>query len=362
MGTPSSMNQQNEKSITKQLGRSLVGRPGNALVYFGSGRKLIMMKDNNSPLRTSIYGGQELAKFMDFINYSEKIDLARLNKKYMRREWSLVFDFIIRAFTCRKTIYDNISSVVQKLVYSMAYNKHLDVGSLILEELSTRLTMHVVNVSLKITDFMLEKFRTYPYPMPDMRSSAMPRLANITQQLLTTDMSNQDYQEILLSYKEDVEEQHEKIADEADGNVDDWLSKEFTTTISRFRDVFTRLDRGIKQGAKEIRKKTVLAHRNEEEAYFLVILYFVVTLDASFLCFEPIYSCDQAFIQTRSRTRKRTLDTAEETNEVLDIPEKIDFEDSDSGSEQKEPVIMGDCIVPADPALMDFSRPKIDDI
>ena len=52
------------------------------------------------------------------------------------------------------------------------------------------------------------------------------------------------------------------------------------------------MDRGIKQGEKETRKKTVLAHRNEEEAYFLVILYFVVTLDASFLCFEPIYSCD----------------------------------------------------------------------
>ena len=46
------------------------------------------------------------------------------------------------------------------------------------------------------------------------------------------------------------------------------------------------------QGEKEIRKKTILAHRNEEEAYFLVILYFVVTLDASFLYFEPIYSCD----------------------------------------------------------------------
>ena len=46
------------------------------------------------------------------------------------------------------------------------------------------------------------------------------------------------------------------------------------------------------QGSKEIRKKTDLAHRNEEEAYFLVILYFVIMLDASFLYFEPIYSCD----------------------------------------------------------------------
>ncbi|KAL8105545.1 hypothetical protein AgCh_029364 [Apium graveolens] len=70
----------------------------------------------------------------------------------------------------------------------------------------------------------------------------------------------------------------------------------------------------------------------------------------------------RAFMQTHSRTRKRTLDTAEETDSVLDIQEKIDFEDSDKESEQKEPVIMGDRIVQADPALMDFSRPKIDDI
>ncbi|KAL8108518.1 hypothetical protein AgCh_024828 [Apium graveolens] len=58
----------------------------------------------------------------------------------------------------------------------------------------------------------------------------------------------------------------------------------------------------------------------------------------------------------------KQINTAEETDEVLGIPEKIDFEDSDTESEQKEPVIMGDRIVQADAALMDFSRPKIDDI
>lgn len=47
----------------------------------------------------------------------------------------------MRAFTCRKTGFDNISSVVQKLVFSIAHNRHLNVGLLILEELATRLTM-----------------------------------------------------------------------------------------------------------------------------------------------------------------------------------------------------------------------------
>ncbi|KAL8124052.1 hypothetical protein AgCh_011891 [Apium graveolens] len=85
----------------------------------------------------------ELAEFMDFINYSERINLASLNKKNLRKEWSFMFDSINRAFTCRKTGYDNISSVVQKLVFSMAHKRHLNMGLLILQELSTRLTMHV---------------------------------------------------------------------------------------------------------------------------------------------------------------------------------------------------------------------------
>ncbi|KAL8087955.1 hypothetical protein AgCh_037919 [Apium graveolens] len=67
----------------------------------------------------------ELADFMNFINNSERINLSSLNKKFFRRECSFLFDSIVRAFTCRKTGYDNISSVVQKLVFSMAHNKHL---------------------------------------------------------------------------------------------------------------------------------------------------------------------------------------------------------------------------------------------
>ncbi|KAL8116495.1 hypothetical protein AgCh_022855 [Apium graveolens] len=55
---------------------------------------------------------EELDEFMDFINYSERINLASLKKKNLRKEWSFLYDFIVRAFTCRKTGYDNISSGV----------------------------------------------------------------------------------------------------------------------------------------------------------------------------------------------------------------------------------------------------------
>ncbi|KAL8089427.1 hypothetical protein AgCh_039037 [Apium graveolens] len=109
------------------------------------------------------------------------------------------------------------------------------------------------------------------------------------------------------------------------------LGRRFTITSDK-----EKYQSSKEQGEKI--KKTVLAHHNKEEEGY------------------------RAFRQTRSRTRKRTLDTDEETDSVLDIPEKIDFEDSDKKSEKKEHVIMGDRIVPADPALMDFSQPKIDDI
>ena len=83
----------------------------------------------------------ELIEFMEFINYSGPITLSNLNRTNTRKEWSFVFDSVVRAFTCRKTGFDNISSVVQKLVFSIAHNRQLNVGLLILEELATMLTM-----------------------------------------------------------------------------------------------------------------------------------------------------------------------------------------------------------------------------
>ena len=37
----------------------------------------------------------ELYEFMDLINYSKKINLASMNKKNLRREWSFLFNSVI---------------------------------------------------------------------------------------------------------------------------------------------------------------------------------------------------------------------------------------------------------------------------
>ncbi|KAL8120267.1 hypothetical protein AgCh_017429 [Apium graveolens] len=191
----------------------------------------------------------ELIEFLDFINYSGRINLSSLNRTNLRKEWSFIFDSVVRAFTCRKTGYDNISSVVQKMVYSIAHNKHLNVGLLILKELATRLTMPLsargkeiffprfimstlnnkvvdihplngidstklgnckkvskiifglltknkVNASLKITPFMLERFRTYPYPMPYMRSNAQYSTSMIPEPVEETKSSSSQKGEV----------------------------------------------------------------------------------------------------------------------------------------------------------------------
>lgn len=58
----------------------------------------------------------------------------------MRREWSFVYDIIIRVFTYNKTGFDQISLSVQNIVYSLAYGQALNIGKLIMTELCQRLS------------------------------------------------------------------------------------------------------------------------------------------------------------------------------------------------------------------------------
>ena len=76
---------------------------------------------------------------MDLIHYSFEIDLARLNKKYVRREWSFLYDTMLKVFAGRKTGWDQISYIAQYLVYSFAHGRPINVGRLIMKELTWRL-------------------------------------------------------------------------------------------------------------------------------------------------------------------------------------------------------------------------------
>ena len=82
---------------------------------------------------------QEISDFLDFINYNDTINLGTLNRKHVRREWSFLFDALQKVFSCRKSGWDHLSHVTMKLAISLAYNKKLNVGSIIIKELAGRL-------------------------------------------------------------------------------------------------------------------------------------------------------------------------------------------------------------------------------
>lgn len=55
----------------------------------------------------------ELEEFFDFIHYSDVINLGKLNKKNLRKEWSYVFATLLQVFTARKSSFDQISAPAQ---------------------------------------------------------------------------------------------------------------------------------------------------------------------------------------------------------------------------------------------------------
>ncbi|KAK1384969.1 hypothetical protein POM88_022704 [Heracleum sosnowskyi] len=122
----------------------------------------------------------EMVAFMDLIKYADTIDMAKLNKKNVRREWSFLFDALQKVFLCRKTGWDQISHIVVKLAYSLAHNQEINVGAIILRELAQRLgrttrgrvifgsldTRNQVDVVLSVTKHMQDTFETYPLDKP----------------------------------------------------------------------------------------------------------------------------------------------------------------------------------------------------
>ncbi|KAK1376045.1 hypothetical protein POM88_032238 [Heracleum sosnowskyi] len=81
----------------------------------------------------------QIVDFMTFILYADEIDTGKLNKKFVRREWSFLFDALQKVFLCRKTGWDHISHIAVKLAYSLANNQEINVGAIILKELAQRL-------------------------------------------------------------------------------------------------------------------------------------------------------------------------------------------------------------------------------
>ena len=82
---------------------------------------------------------EALVNFMDLIHYASEIDLSRLNKKHFMREWSFMYDTMLKVFAGIKPGWDHISHIAQYMVYSLANGRPINVGKLIMNELTGRL-------------------------------------------------------------------------------------------------------------------------------------------------------------------------------------------------------------------------------
>lgn len=61
-----------------------------------------------------------------------------------------MFNTIFKVFTCRKTSYNQISAVAQKIVHSVAHGTTINIAKHVLAELSTKLTMPLAARGTKI--------------------------------------------------------------------------------------------------------------------------------------------------------------------------------------------------------------------
>lgn len=83
---------------------------------------------------------EELNSMLRNIKYASTISQSsQINRKCLRKEWSYFFDTLTRVFTGKCGGYDAIIRFVQKIAYSLMYNRTIDIGSLLLYEFSYKL-------------------------------------------------------------------------------------------------------------------------------------------------------------------------------------------------------------------------------
>ena len=83
---------------------------------------------------------EELVQFFQTILYQGEIYLPKMLKDNLKPEWDLFFDTLAKVFapTTRRN-FNNISSLLQKIGFCIAYNRPINFGKLILQEILRKL-------------------------------------------------------------------------------------------------------------------------------------------------------------------------------------------------------------------------------
>ena len=84
--------------------------------------------DNLEPLPSV----NDLIQFFTDLHYQSNINLTKMFKTNLVREWDLIFDTLAKVFSnCTQNSFQNIPSILQHIAYAITYNRRIDIGSLI---------------------------------------------------------------------------------------------------------------------------------------------------------------------------------------------------------------------------------------
>ena len=90
---------------------------GGKHLHFGE-REINQTFDLKTENHDAVTTDDQMVEFLEFIHYAAAIDMGKLNKKNVRREWSFLFDALQKVFLCRKTGCDQISHITVRLLFS----------------------------------------------------------------------------------------------------------------------------------------------------------------------------------------------------------------------------------------------------
>ena len=85
---------------------------------------------------------EEVRKMLSDLNYDvtpSSVYLGEVARRYLRREWSYLFDSIIKVFSGKVNNFDAITTSMQLIAYSVLYDKYFDLIKIVLTEIGSKL-------------------------------------------------------------------------------------------------------------------------------------------------------------------------------------------------------------------------------
>ena len=108
--------------------------------YFDNGD--VLSTCLNFPINTHVASSteNEITTILVEINYVDlEVNLGKIVRKNLRKEWSYFFDYLIKVFTGKISNFDVITQVVQEIAYGVLYNHFYNFGETVLGEIGFKL-------------------------------------------------------------------------------------------------------------------------------------------------------------------------------------------------------------------------------